>query len=79
MAALRNRKSEGRLDSKLLFYQFALDGGMNWENFYDIVNPLSVPLQPSGIEKPGDPVTKFFRLYVIGIAAEGCVTPRGVA
>ena len=31
------------------------------------------------IEKPGDPVTKFFRLYVIGIAAEGCVTPRGVA
>ena len=31
------------------------------------------------IEKPGDPVLKFFRLYVIGIAAEGCVTPRGVA
>ncbi len=31
------------------------------------------------IEKPGDPVTKFVRLYVIGVAAEGCVTPRGVA
>ena len=31
------------------------------------------------IEKPGDPVTKFFRLHVIGIAAEGCVTPRSVA
>lgn len=37
------------------------------------------PVRVGQVEKPGDPVTKFFRLHVIGIAAKGCVTPRGVA
>ena len=31
------------------------------------------------IEKTGDPLAEFPRLHVIGIAAEGCVTPRSVA